>query len=343
VLTDGLRETAAAYREACQAINQRLRRCEEFLAKGLRSEALHLAEAEPPVLDTLASLDFPERSQWDELAATYGLSPAPKLNVATAEALNRAYAEEEPLRQLLKDHRRLNLVHAAVRDRLAVLRQLRTLDAGNAVWAEDIRTFEAARHRELHEEVEEAIDRRDVARLSACWDEFQRTPWLAPPPPALATRLQSESLHRLASELYQAYQRFDQSRARQLRDQWNRLAPESVLPAHHPAWDRARVALDWLRRQEELQAHRTECEATLADLERALATDTPTEQLRELWSRVRELRVTVPRRLDERLTERITELRKQADWRERVILGVSFSIGALILVGFLLFVMLRSR
>jgi hypothetical protein len=47
--------------------------------------------------------------------------------------------------------------------------------------------------------------------------------------------------------------------------------------------------------------------------------------------------------LDELYTERIGALRKEADWRERLILVATFAIGAVVLVGFLLFAMLRSR
>src|SRR4051794_28724307 len=97
VLSESMRESASQYREACLAINNRLRRCEEFLSKGLRSEAIQLAEAEPPLLEALATLDFPELKEWEQLAATYSLTPPQRLLKETAEALNQAYAEEQPL------------------------------------------------------------------------------------------------------------------------------------------------------------------------------------------------------------------------------------------------------
>ena len=59
---DFLRGAAADYSVACDEINERLRRCGALLRQGLRSEAIHLAEIEPNLLDVVATLDFPERA-----------------------------------------------------------------------------------------------------------------------------------------------------------------------------------------------------------------------------------------------------------------------------------------
>src|ERR1700747_2451391 len=90
--SDSLRSLAEAYNEACRETNARLRRCEEFLQKGLRSEAIHFAQTEPALLEVVAALDFPERPEWEQVALGYGLPPPPHLRIETAEALNRAYS-----------------------------------------------------------------------------------------------------------------------------------------------------------------------------------------------------------------------------------------------------------
>src|SRR5207237_43487 len=68
----------------------------------------------------------------------YGLPPPPKLLLETAEALNRAYADEAPLEGLLKKHRLLALARAPLPARLDVMRKIAALDRGNAAWAQDI-------------------------------------------------------------------------------------------------------------------------------------------------------------------------------------------------------------
>ena len=60
-LTDTVKELASSHVSACQEVNARLRRCADFLQQGLRSEAIHLAQADPVLLDDLAVLDFLER------------------------------------------------------------------------------------------------------------------------------------------------------------------------------------------------------------------------------------------------------------------------------------------
>ncbi len=108
-LTPRLEELAKEYADACVSINTRLSRCQRLLQQGLRSEAIQSAESEPKLLDVIAALDFPERPEWDEIASLYGLPAAPPMSIEAAGFLNEAYALEDPLRELLRSHRRLAL------------------------------------------------------------------------------------------------------------------------------------------------------------------------------------------------------------------------------------------
>jgi len=58
-LTDDLRQLASSYSAACRSVNQRLRRCGEFLRLGLRSEAIQFAEEDSK--HTLMALFFSNR------------------------------------------------------------------------------------------------------------------------------------------------------------------------------------------------------------------------------------------------------------------------------------------
>src|SRR3974377_683726 len=80
IYSDSLKELARSYAEACNEANQRLRRCADFLQQGLRPEAIYLAESRPALLDLVAAVDFPERSSWEQISVTYGLTPPPRLN-----------------------------------------------------------------------------------------------------------------------------------------------------------------------------------------------------------------------------------------------------------------------
>src|SRR5262249_53324123 len=136
-----LADLAAAYAAACAEVTTRLGRCHRLLQQGLRSEAIQLAETEPNLWTALAVLDFHERSEWDDLVLLRDLTPAPKLPIEPARLLDEAYAEEDPLQDLLRRHRRLALQRAPLPSRIIVLRELAARDPGNPVWADDLRAF----------------------------------------------------------------------------------------------------------------------------------------------------------------------------------------------------------
>jgi hypothetical protein len=171
-----LRQLAADYAAACREVNDRLRRCEDFLRQGLRSEAVHFAQAEPPLLDCLAALDFPELPRWTEASLAYGLPAPPPLLSDTAEALNAAYAAEQALAPLLRTHRRLALARAPLGERLGVLRQLEEADRGSPVWQDEVLSLEAARLRQLAAEVETVVAGRDAEALEKLARELHVTP-----------------------------------------------------------------------------------------------------------------------------------------------------------------------
>src|SRR5438270_851670 len=116
-----LAEWAVAYATYCNDANARLRRSVDYLRRGLRSEAIHMAEIEPRLLDFTATLDLPEIEAWESLCGTYGLQRPPRLAIEAAQELNEAYAIEQPLRSLLTQHRMLALARAPLVDRLQVL------------------------------------------------------------------------------------------------------------------------------------------------------------------------------------------------------------------------------
>ena len=76
--SDGeLQNLVTSYGELCHATNAQLRRCDDCLKQGLRSEALHLAEARPNLLDTVATLDFLERAELIDIVNLY-MMPIPE-------------------------------------------------------------------------------------------------------------------------------------------------------------------------------------------------------------------------------------------------------------------------
>jgi hypothetical protein len=342
------------YAEACEEANQRLRRCEEFLQQGMRSEAVHLAQAEPPLLDLVAILDFPELVELDEVPITYDLPATPKLLLATAEALNQAYAELQPLENLLREHRRLALARAPLDHRLAVMRKIAELDPANLLWEESIREFEKAHLREMQFDVDLALGRNDSDAVISVWHKINTTNWLVEPPLEMVQKLETlakqdlerrtlHALSKLVAELGTAVARRDLAAALKLRDQWHVLAEEAHLSPTHLTWRKAEGALDWVDQQERLQARELEYQNALQEFEEAMEEGAPEEEVTHLYHTVLQRKGTLPQTVLERYQQHLKRMRAASSHRERLILGVTFSAGAVVLLGLIIFFVSRAR
>ena len=182
---DFLRSAAADYSVACDDVNERLRRCGALLRQGLRSEAIQLADIEPNLLDLVATLDFPERRQWEEVAQFYGIVPSAPLLFDVAADLNEAYAIEQPMADLLRQHRLLALARGPLKQRIGTLRSLIQADENNPVWRDDLQTFETERLKELQHEVADALEAGDLATIATLDDELRADGWSSSPPASL--------------------------------------------------------------------------------------------------------------------------------------------------------------
>jgi hypothetical protein len=261
---------ASTYAEACVEINQRMGRCHRLLQQGLRSEAIQLAESEPKLLDSLAALDFPERADWDELVQIYELAPAPKLSIEQAQFLNEAYAQEDPLQDLLRMHRRLALQRAPLRSRIGVMRKLAAQDTNNTIWTDDLRTFEKARFRQIQSEAGLAAQSRNVATINQLLAEIEQQTWVEPPPKALVQGLRKADsqfrgqqtralLTDIDARLNDAFAARDPIRGRIARQEWIAATATAPLDPVDAIWDRVQPPLNWLdeedRRDEIDHAH----------------------------------------------------------------------------------------
>jgi hypothetical protein len=288
---DFLRGAAADYSVACDEINERLRRCGALLRQGLRSEAIHLAEIEPNLLDVVATLDFPERGQWEQVVSHYGIVPPVPLLLDVAADLNEAYAIEQPLAELLKHHRLLALAHAPLTHRVNTLRSLVQADGHNPVWIEDLQIFETERLKELQHEVADAAEAGDLMTLASLDDELRSDGWSSMPSASLVRwtgqarekledRDTRANLERIATGLHDAFAALDADWGRHWRGHWNDAAKPIAWTEDEPAFQMAGSALDWLAEQDALEARQTEHDAAVAKLRSALLAKAPSDELR---------------------------------------------------------------
>eukprot|EP00456_Euglypha_rotunda_P037227 TRINITY_DN285_c0_g1_i1.p1 TRINITY_DN285_c0_g1~~TRINITY_DN285_c0_g1_i1.p1 ORF type:complete len:981 (+),score=309.38 TRINITY_DN285_c0_g1_i1:2188-5130(+) len=332
--TDELTNLLAEYSRHCHDVNVRLRRCGDRLKQGLMSEALHLAEASPNLLDVVALLDFPEREQFVDVIGMYFLTPPEPLLLDVASELNEAYAQHEPLQKLLDAQRLLALGHAPLSERLTVLRALAELDAA-AHWESDIREMERARLQQMSAEGRAAAKHGDTNTIKTLLKEAQADHWYEPVPPQLVRELKAltnqvlrgtarQRIEELSNELYGAFSALDASQGRTLRDEWNRHQQVAQVAEDEDLWQQVSPIFEWLTDEDRKQESEQVYNSAVAQLTRAIDQNQVTSaQLKKLGSAVDRMGRELPSPLDSQYRQRLVEVERAEKSRKRLLFGGS--------------------
>jgi hypothetical protein len=254
---DETADLAASYISLVKDANERLRRCADYLRRGMRSEAVHLAECQPRLLELADALRLPDPVVWTRACMAHGLPPPPELLTDGLEEIEAAFAVELALEPLLARHRLLALAQSPVKSRQEVLRAVAERDADNPSWDEGLRMLDVARFKELRMEAKIAFKAHDRAGLERLAAELENPPPRAPIPDdlkdGLAKALNAVRLEAARKELMPLLARLDAARAAQNFEQATELlrrwqeavdAAKVVLPAD--LQDRVRPTIVWL-------------------------------------------------------------------------------------------------
>ena len=349
-LTAGLSELARAYASTCVETNKRLARCQRLLQQGLRTEAIHLAKEPPDLLDSIQSLDFADRPAWLEVVRQYDLAIPPEFDATAIEFLHAAHLEDQPLRDLLRLHRRLALQRAPLTRRLQVLRELGEKDPNSPIWAADVLAFEAARVEQIRREFAEARRIQDVAALGSLNDELAAPTWTGPPPKPLVREVAQSLAHLrsqrrrqdqvdLVGQLQDAFASLDVDKARELRLRWRQMDGQGPR-ASNPLESHVEPVFLWLDERDREDDEENRYHQALADL--ADSVEAPTRRLDLEGSREALLQSGrgVPEDLERRYQERIAEHSRKSRRKARGLIAT----GALVLtVGLLAGVVVRRN
>ncbi|MEM9752057.1 MAG: hypothetical protein AAF916_01580 [Planctomycetota bacterium] len=258
--------TADAYAVLTRQTAERLNRCAGLLARGLRTEAVQEADAEPELLEQLAALELPDASAWGEACRRNGWPTPDPIRQDVATLLNKAYAEEDLVAPLMREYRLRCVVRAPIRARLAALRALAGVDRGNRPWHDALVELEQARHGEIRHEIDEAMG--DVDTLLELRRELSDDRQKLRPPAELVRRVDEalqdgrveraqRRLESLLPALEDAYSAMDFPACQRHLDDWSqtlKAVGRSALHVPEPLRRRVEPILVWTRRQAEAQA-----------------------------------------------------------------------------------------
>ena len=350
-LSDEIERLASDYASLCSDANSRLRRCGEFLNRGLVSEALHHSESDPNLLDQVAVLDFSELSEWREIVTLYDLKQPEPLMLEIAEELNDSYAMHEPLKNLMDKHRLLALSVAPIHDRLEVLRILLEKDSSNHFWNEDIRDLEKARFEQIQILMTNNSGQKPGSReLSDIQQELSRSDWIEPVPSELLTKIRRETkksmvlhsrekLSHLDEELAEAFARLDLQKARELRTEWVKHVKIAQLDPQHELLQRNAPIVGWVEDEDKSESVEKAFEQGKQDLESALADhDTTSHELRHLYHRVASLGKDIPDSLQSHFNNKVSTIELTHNRRRMLQIGSGIGLIAVVIALFIFMV-----
>jgi hypothetical protein len=332
-----LQVLAEGYAAACAEANERLTSCTRLLHAGRRAEAIHQAEIDPNLLSMLTTLDFPEREDWDALSEQRGLTRAQALKLDDAVALNEAYAQHDPLRDLLRRYRRLALAQAPLAKRIEVLRTIAERDPDTPTWREDVREHEKVRLQQVRVEVGRAAALEDPRALEDLANELETAPWSTPPPPALTRKVHDElghvrqvlarrALSACVGRLLAAHDARQLDAARNCRAEWNDHMPLARLAENDPLLEQARPALVWLEQEDRREAAERAARTLSAALDQK---ESSYHHLSALGTSVRSPGRDIPPELAARLNARLKELSRRR-WRRALARGAAATVVAVV-------------
>ncbi len=258
--SEELTEVAAEYAMICREANDRLRRCMDYLRRGMRSEAVHLAGCLPSLLELVPALHLAEFEQWSAACLAAAVPPPPRLQVERVKELESAQERERELQPWLTRHRILALACADARERLGLARALAEKDPGNPCWMENVRELEATRLREMHLEAKHAFRERDLKALEAIPVELNAQAWLTPIPDDLRLGLQAamkklrvdvavEALDGLLPGILAAYASRDYERCSNQMQRWQDLVNSTQIAVPAELQSQVRPVAGWLTTQ----------------------------------------------------------------------------------------------
>lgn len=335
-------DTAALYAEACAEVNERMRRIGALLDRGLRSEAIQLAEEEPHILDVYQLLDFPEYAAWESLLDEWGMALPPPLDSDTAERIDLAYAAQQPVEALLKRHRLLALGRAPLAARIKVLRSLIDAEQDAASWEADLLELEQTRLKQVEGEARSAAKRDDVEALMALVAELGSKGWRASVPSGLsgsveALRRQAAARHArreldaLDPALNEAHMAFDVENGVKLEKQWRAAVAIAELADDDPILDRVQPALDWVRQSVDQRQRLQDRDMAVIALEQALDDNATVETLTKLYLDAEVYDEPIPDVVRRRYEDRLAAEEVSSKRKHRLILASVFA--AVVLLG----------
>jgi hypothetical protein len=318
--SEAAQKLGEAYAVLCRKANQRLQRCDDLLHRGFYEEAIQLAEQKPALVDLVSQLQFDSLDVWEQVAAAYEYAPPPRIQIQSAEALNKAYSLHADLKPLFEQQRKLALTRAPLSERLAVLRQIATADSTSSAWMDDLTAYEEARQREIRTELDQAFSRRDDLKTRKHLRELLQTPWQAPLRAEFLRPIVKQYLDVLSRGFDDTLKRNDAELGRQLLEEFERVPPLIEIDLDGPLARRVAQVRSLVKRHDKENVTELQFQSSLLELKNGMEAGCKRNQLIELYNTVVEFQRPIPKSLLTAYENKLRQLYKNEKQFEMIAL-----------------------
>ncbi|MBR6058424.1 MAG: hypothetical protein IKP58_09690 [Victivallales bacterium] len=310
-----LTDYSEQFAEMCRLANERLLRCNDYLDKGMRSEAIYEAQTQPDLLQLADLLASDDLKKWRNICIDLELTPYQPLNDQIVARLRQEATREAALAPLLKDYRRY-VYQSDHENCIRVLREIREKDPDNPTWKTNLEPLENATLDAWIQQAESALGVMDLARLKVIFNELNHPFRAVPAPEVLMKRLRIALMSERSGDLKQDGEKLlgrlqkamgdeDVDEIEALQKKCEELAKDEAFLNKPSGWDEtlkeSKELVETLARRRAKQADFNKALSALRDtLEGGRATEM---ELRHEWERVEAWEMPVPELLRKQVEE----------------------------------------
>lgn len=347
----GAADVAEQYGIACAAANERLQQCRRLLAKGMMSEAMHIAENKPILLDVAACLDFVGVEEWAELCAMEQWPQAERIDAGAVDILNENYGAATKLEPAIRRYRQI-VRQKDTEECVRLLRQISLLDPTNPNWRKDLQAFEKKRVKELAPIIDAYATKHDEDGLVAVLEELQED-WIAVPPAELISQGQSslrltrekKALERgqaLIRDISDAYSAQDYDGLEMLIREYNGLLVSGYFTPPEDIVIQFEDASSWFVAEQARRNAEQSFAQDMAALDELLDRSSPTGGEEQLLLRLQSHDRPLPDGLVPRTREAMETYRINMR-RKNILIGVACALAAIVVSSSICFVVWRKQ
>lgn len=336
-----LEDYSDQFAELCRSINERLNRCNEYLNKGRRSEAVYELHSAPDLLELVSACSGEWLKKWKNVCLDLELTMFDAFDQAIVERLRKECVSEQELEPLLKEYRRC--VYQGDHARcVELLRKIREKDPGNPSWIENLRPLEEAFLPSWIERAERGLLAKDLQDLKIVFQELNHPQRVVPVPEDLMKQLRRALLSERAVDLKtdgemllasvrKAMEAEDLEELGKLWEKSKALEEDEAFMNRPEAWEKiladSRVFAEKLTLRREKQGEYDQAVSRLKD--KLMDGKTSMIELRHEYERLEAWGMPIPELLVKQVNETLAQ--RRADGRRRAMF-ISLSIVSVIVV-----------